>query len=87
MFATLAGAFRLFIGDVGNFVGDPALTLLEAGGRTVFNAGAGRSGGPMTLSILVVRDLFPDGDGDGDIWDRVSIVRSDSDGRGRRFSL
>lgn len=65
VFAALAGAF--FAGDVKDFVGEVALILPEVGSLTLFNADFGREGGPMTLSILVVRDRLPAGDGDGEI--------------------
>jgi hypothetical protein len=65
VFAVLAGAF--FVGDVKAFVGEVALTPPEVGSLTLFNADFGRDGGPMTLSILVVRDRLPVGDGDGEI--------------------
>lgn len=42
-------------------------------------------GGPIGLPTLKV-DFLPPGDGVGEISDRVSIVRSDKDGRGLRLS-
>lgn len=63
---TLENAFRFDVGEVNDFVGEADLTLAEIDVRTTFIAGTGRIGGPMTLSILGVRDLLPEGDGEGD---------------------
>lgn len=49
-------------------------------------AEAGRAGGPIDPLLLTVLDRLRVGEGTGDICDIVSMVLSDSDGRGRRLS-
>ena len=41
---------------------------------------AGRDGGPIGLSGIKIADVLVEGEGDGGIRDRVSIVRSESEG-------
>ena len=43
-------------------------------------------GGPIWLSTMKKVDFLAPGDGVGEISDKVSIVRSDNDGRGLRLS-
>jgi len=56
-------------------------------GRDSLILDAGRIGGGIELSTPTKLDLLAMGDGHGDIWDNVSMVLSDSEGRGRRLSL
>lgn len=55
-------------------------------GRDMRIAEAGRAGGPIDPLLLTVLDRLRDGDGAGEICERVSIVLSDNEGRGLRFS-
>lgn len=55
-------------------------------GRALRMAEAGRAGGPIDPLLFCVLERLRDGDGAGEICDRVSMVLSDNEGRGLRFS-
>lgn len=55
-------------------------------GREVLIAEAGRPGGPIDPPLFTVLDRRLVGEGEGGMLDKVSMVRSDSDGRCRRRS-
>ena len=59
--------------------------MLEVG-LDRLSADAGREGGRIGLSIVKKLDFLRRGDGDGGICDNVSMVRSESEGLGRRRS-
>lgn len=49
-------------------------------------AEAGRAGGPIDPLLLSVLERLREGEGPGETCDRVSMVLSDNEGRGLRFS-
>jgi len=55
-------------------------------GRGLRMAEAGRAGGPIDPLLFSELERLRDGDGAGGICDRVSMVLSDDEGRGLRFS-
>ena len=90
------GATGLSLAGVAGFPGGLKGRLLGLGarpedsvegvfGRELFKAEAGRAGGPIEPLLFTVLDLLRVGDGAGEICDMVSMVLSDSDGRGLRF--
>lgn len=56
-------------------------------GRVLLKDDAGRGDGPTGLSVGKKLDLRLRGDGEGGIWERVSMVLSDKEGLGRRESV
>ena len=56
-------------------------------GRDLLKDDVGRDAGPTGLSIGKKLDLRLRGDGEGGIWERVSIVLSDKEGLGLRGSV
>ena len=66
--------------------GDVDLCAMLEVGLDRLRADAGRDGGRIGLSIVKKLDFRPRGDGDGGICDNVSMVRSESEGLGRRWS-
>lgn len=71
-------------GRKARFDGDSARVVAGVVGRDVLDVG--RIGGGIELSLLTKLVLLGIGDGHGDTCDNVSVVRSDNDGRGLRFS-
>lgn len=79
----LAGDGGLGVGKPDNRAGRwPWLVL----GRALLKDDAGRDDGATGLSDGKKLDLRLRGDGEGGIWERVSTVRSDKEGLGRRDS-
>lgn len=82
-----------FVGDIlpgglnGRFDGESGRGVAGVLGRESLMLDAGRIGGGIEVSTPTKLGLRPTGDGQGEIWDNVSIVLSDNDGRGRRLSL
>lgn len=82
-----------FVGDIlpgglnGRFDGESGREVTGVLGRDSLILDAGRIGGGIEVSTPTKLGLLPTGDGQGEIWDNVSIVLSDNEGRGRRLSL
>ena len=55
-------------------------------GREIFMADAGRAGGPIDPLLFTVLERRLEGEGAGEICERVSVVLSDSDSLGFRLS-
>jgi hypothetical protein len=79
-----------FVGEVlpggrkGRLLGDSGRGVAGVAGRDILEVGRPGGGIPSVLNRL---GLLVIGDGQGDTVDRVSIVRSDNDGRGFRRSF
>lgn len=74
----MCGTTERLFGDIGL---SPILEL----GLDRLSADGGREGGRIGLSMVKKLDFLPRGDGEGGMCDNVSIVRSESDGLGRRL--
>lgn len=84
---------RSFVGELlpgglnGLFVGESGRDPAGVEGRESLTLEAGISGGAMIPSLLNVLALLGAGEGEGESCDKVSMVLSDKEGRGRRFSV
>lgn len=90
---TVGKAPTSFVGDIlpgglnARFDGEFGREVAGVLGRESLMLDAGRIGGGIEVSTPTKLGLRPTGDGQGEICDNVSTVRSDSDSRGRRLSL
>lgn len=90
---TGAKAPASFVGDIlpgglnGRFDGESGRALNGVLGRESLMLDAGRIGGGIEVSMPAKLGLLPTGEGQGETCDKVSIVLSDNDNRGRRLSF